>query len=60
MPIAENFPEGLKPIGKIKHSDGENFHWVWGPGRTDGQAFKNEDVVNAYAKHGEEQVPPRN
>ena len=57
MPIAENFPEGLKPIGKIKHSDGENFHWVWGPGRTDDQAFKNENVVNAYAKHREEQVP---
>ena len=33
MPIAENFPEGLEPIGKISHSDGENFHWVWGPGK---------------------------
>src|SRR3989304_6304908 len=42
MPIAENFPEGLKPIGKISHSDGENFHWVWGPGKT-----KNTDAINA-------------
>ena len=23
MPISENFPEGLKPIGKINHSDGQ-------------------------------------
>ena len=23
MPIAENFPEGLEPIGKINYSDGD-------------------------------------
>lgn len=57
MPIAENFPEGLKPIGKINHSDSENFHWVWGPGKSDGEASKNEDVKKAYAARGEEQVP---
>ena len=63
MPIAENFPEGLKPIGKISHSDGENFHWVWGPGKktnADGsqaEVFANADVVAAYKARGEEQVP---
>ena len=63
MPIAENFPEGLKPIGKISISDGEHFHWVWGPGKktnTDGssaEAFADSDVKAAYEAHGEEQVP---
>jgi len=63
MPIAENFPEGLKPIGKISHSDGENFHWVWGPGKTkntdgsEAEAFTDANVVAAYKEHGEKQVP---
>ncbi|MFB5598074.1 MAG: ferredoxin, partial [Nitrosopumilaceae archaeon] len=57
MPIAENFPEGLKPIGKISYSDGENFHFVWGPGRSDAEASKDENVKAAYAKRGEKQVP---
>lgn len=57
MPIAENFPEGLKPIGKIMHSDGENFHFMWGPGRSDAEAFSNDEVKAAYKAHGEKQVP---
>ncbi len=56
MPIAENFPEGLNPLGKISISDG-NFHIMWGPGRTDAEAFKDDDVVAAYKARGEEQVP---
>ena len=62
MPIAENFPEGLKPIGKISDPDG-NFHFMWGPGtktNTDGsqkEVFADVDVVAAYAARGEEQVP---
>ena len=62
MPIAENFPEGLKPIGKISLSDG-NFHIMWGPGKTtnaDGskaEALADADVVAAYATRKEEQVP---
>ena len=56
MPIDENFPEGLKPVGKINHSDGENFHWVWGPGSLK-EASKNEDVIKAYKSRGEEIVP---
>jgi len=62
MPIAENFPEGLKPLGKINLDDG-NFHIMWGPGKktnTDGsqaEVFADPDVVAAYTKRGEEQVP---
>ena len=62
MPIPENFPEGLKPLGKISISDG-NFHIMWGPGRTknaDGspvEALADAEVVAAYAARKEEQVP---
>ena len=62
MPIAENFPQGLKPTGKISISDG-NFHLMWGPGKTantDGskaEALVDEEVVAAYASRKEEQVP---
>jgi len=62
MPIAENFPEGLKPTGKISLDDG-NFHIMWGPGKTtntDGskaEASADADVVAAYTARGEEQVP---
>ena len=62
MPIAENFPEGLKPTGKINLDDG-NFHIMWGPGKTtntDGskaETLTDTDVVAAYAARGEEQVP---
>ena len=62
MPIAENFPEGLKPLGKINLDDG-NFHIMWGPGKTtntDGsksEVLADADVVAAYAARGEELVP---
>ena len=56
MPIPENFPEGLKPIGKINHSDGDHFHWIWGPGKTDDEASKDENVIKAYEARGEKQV----
>ena len=62
MPIAENFPEGLKPTGKISLSDG-NYHIMWGPGKTqntDGsqaETLADQDVVAAYKARGEEQVP---
>ncbi len=57
MPIAENFPEGLKPVGKISHADGEHFHFMWGPGKSDGEAFSNNDVKAAYEARGEKQIP---
>jgi NAD-dependent dihydropyrimidine dehydrogenase PreA subunit len=62
MPIAENFPEGLKPLGKINLDDG-NFHIMWGPGKTkntDGsqvETLADADVVAAYEARREEQVP---
>ncbi len=62
MPIAENFPEGLKAMGKISISDG-NFHLMWGPGKTtntDGskaEASVDADVVAAHSARNEEIVP---
>jgi NAD-dependent dihydropyrimidine dehydrogenase PreA subunit len=56
MPIAEDFPEGLKPLGKINHSDGEHYHVMWGPGRVD-DAASNDEVKAAYAAKNEELVP---
>ena len=62
MPIAENFPEGLKAVGKISISDG-NFHLMWGPGKTtnaDGstaESLVDADVVAAFSTRNEEQVP---
>ncbi len=62
MPIAENFPEGLKAVGKISISD-ENFHLMWGPGKTtntDGskaESLVDADVVAAFSARKEEQVP---
>jgi NAD-dependent dihydropyrimidine dehydrogenase PreA subunit len=62
MPIAENFPEGLKAVGKISISDG-NFHLMWGPGKTtntDGskaESLVDADVVAAFGARKEEQVP---
>ena len=51
MPIEENFPEGLEPIGKTPLQ--------WWPGRSDAEAFSNEESAGqaAYAARGEEQVP---
>ena len=56
MPIAETFPEGYEPKGKILNSDG-NFHFMWGPGRDNAESSTNEDVQNAYKERGEEYVP---
>jgi len=51
--IVENFPEGLKPIGKITHLVGGYFHWIRGPGKSDGEASKDENVIKAYEERGE-------
>ena len=62
MPIAANFPEGLKPLGKISDPDG-NFHIMWGPGKeknidgSQAEVFADKDVIAAYQARGEEQVP---
>ncbi|MEJ2259309.1 MAG: ferredoxin family protein [Nitrosopumilaceae archaeon] len=57
MPIAENFPEGLKPLGKILHSDGEHYHVMWGPGKEGAEAANNDEVKAAYKARNEELVP---
>ena len=58
LQIPEDFCHNdVKPKGKTSHADGENFHYIWGDGRTDGAAFSNEDVKAAYEARGEEQVP---
>jgi len=57
MPIAEDFPEGLKPLGKINHSDGEHYHVIWGPGKEGQEAANNDEVKAAYAARNEELVP---
>lgn len=57
MPIDENFPAGLKPIGKIIFADGEHYHFRWGPGRSNAESSTNEDVQASYKKRGEKYVP---
>lgn len=56
MPIEESFPKGLEVIGKIKHTDGEHFHFVWGPGRSV-EAANDPAVIAAYEAHGEKLEP---
>ncbi|MBT4551122.1 MAG: ferredoxin, partial [Nitrosopumilus sp.] len=49
LQIPEDFCHNdVEPKGKTSHGDGENFHYIWGEGRTDGAAFSNEDVKAAY------------
>lgn len=56
MPIAENFPEGLEPSGKIHNADGQ-FHFMWGPGRADAETATNSDVQAAYTARNEKHEP---
>ena len=56
MPIYPGFPKDYQVIGKHKNADGENYHYVWGPGRLS-DASENEDATAAYAARGEELVP---
>jgi NAD-dependent dihydropyrimidine dehydrogenase PreA subunit len=56
MPIDPDFPKNHQVIGKIQLSDGEHFHYMWGPGKQS-EASENEEVKAAYAARGEEQVP---
>lgn len=52
MPILEDFCVDKKPIGKIKHADGEHYHWVW-PSQGLCEASQDEKVLEAYKKNGE-------
>ena len=33
MPINQEFPKNYQVAGKHKNADGQNYHYVWGPGR---------------------------
>lgn len=57
MPIDPDFPRNNQVTGKIELTDGEHYHFTWGPGRSDAEAFSNEEVKTAYEHRGEKQVP---
>ena len=46
----------MKPIGRIALTDGEHFHFMWGPGRK-AEAAENNEVKEAYKAHGEKLEP---
>ena len=56
MPIDPQFPRNHNAIGMHRNADGQNYHFVWGPGKG-GEAAQNEQVKAAYAARGEELVP---
>ena len=56
MPIDPDFPRNHQVTGKIVHTDGEHFHFFWGPGKV-AEAAENEEVKHAYESRGEEIVP---
>ena len=56
MPIDPDFPKNHEVIGKIQLTDGEHFHYLWGPGKL-AEAAENEEVKAAYAARKEENVP---
>ena len=57
MPIDSDFPANHKVIGKHSHADGEHFHFVWGPGRSDAETSTKPEVQETYKARGEEYVP---
>jgi NAD-dependent dihydropyrimidine dehydrogenase PreA subunit len=58
MPIDPAFPRNHQVIGKHRHSDGQHYHFVWGPGRLAAAAEAEFDNVKAaYAARNEELVP---
>jgi NAD-dependent dihydropyrimidine dehydrogenase PreA subunit len=56
MPIDPDFPKNHQVIGKHKLTDGEHYHFVWGPGKT-AEAAEKEEVKAAYNTRREELVP---
>ena len=47
MPIDPDFPKNNQVIGKHMHSDGEHYHYVWGPGKT-AEGAENEEVKASH------------
>jgi hypothetical protein len=56
MPIDPEFLKNHQVIGKHQHSDGQHFHFVWGPGRAV-EASENEEVKKSYDAREEQMVP---
>ena len=56
MPIDPDFPANHQVIGKIKTSDDEHFHYLWGPGSLK-EAAENPEVKQAFEAKGEEIGP---
>lgn len=56
MPIDPDFPKNKQGIGMHLHSDGEHYHYVWGPGKT-AEAADNDGVRAAFAAREEEITP---
>jgi NAD-dependent dihydropyrimidine dehydrogenase PreA subunit len=55
MPIDAAFPKNHRVIDKHKHSDGQHFQFVWGPGRADAKtSTTNSDVQEGYKARREE------
>ena len=57
MPIDSDFPKNHQVIGKHKHADGEHYHFVWGPGRSDAETSTKPEVQEAYKARAEEYLP---
>jgi NAD-dependent dihydropyrimidine dehydrogenase PreA subunit len=58
MPIDAAFPKNHHVVDKHKRSDGQHFHFVWGPGRADAEtSTTNSDVKEAYNATREEYSP---
>ncbi len=49
MPILEDFCHDKEPIGKVSHSDGENFHFVW-PSQGLVEASKKKQFCEYFLK----------
>ncbi len=56
MPIAEDFPKGYKPLGRITVAGGEQFHFRWGPGKL-AEASKDEKCKEAFKARSEKIEP---
>jgi hypothetical protein len=54
MPIDEEFPKNHHVKGKHKHVDGEHYHFVWGPGRSDAETSTKSEVQAAYKYRGKD------
>ena len=57
MPIDPDFPRKYRIIGRHSHTDGKQYHLVWGPGKENGESSTDTQVQDAYRKRGERYVP---